>query len=104
MKSLAGLNINWERGGQAYFFGCNTANFAQNFADAQGVTAWGYNEFAYFSNREDRMVPDSDPSKPVYLIAADYGQANGVGAALRYQSGFGRVYPLSLKNPRVRRY
>jgi hypothetical protein len=101
---LANLNINWEKGAQAYIYGCNTANFAQNFSNAQGVTAWGYDKYAYFSNSENQMIPDAGGSNPVYLIAADYGDANGLGASIRYSTGYGRVYNLSLKNPRVRRY
>lgn len=101
---MSNLRINWEKGGQAWFYGCNTAKFAQDFANAQGVTAWGYDKFAYFSNSETSMIPDADSSKPVYLIAADYGEANGTGAAIRYVTGFGRVYDLKVKNPRVRKY
>jgi RHS repeat-associated protein len=99
-QELAGLKVNWSGSASASFIGCNTGiNFAQNFANAQGVTTYGYDKYAYFSSRRDKMVPDPGPRDPVYLIAADYGTANGIGAAARYTLGMGKVYSLVRRDP-----
>jgi hypothetical protein len=58
------------------------------------VTSLGYNKFAYFSASSSKMVPDLKPGGPVYLIAADYGDANGAVSQVKYLMGLGSVYPL----------
>ncbi len=48
---LGKLNIGWTLSGEANFYGCNTAvNFAQRFANAQGVRTWGFDNYSSFSN------------------------------------------------------
>ena len=42
-------------------------------------------------NRHDKMVPDQGGRRPLYLIAADYGDANGIDAAIRYRPGYSKV-------------
>lgn len=99
-RELSGLRVNWSSTATARFYGCYTSpNFARNFANAQGVPTYGYDKFAYFSNRHDKMVPDEGGGRPLYLIAADYGDANGIDAAIRYRLGIGRVYPMVRHNP-----
>ncbi|MEW6362160.1 MAG: hypothetical protein AB1477_08610 [Acidobacteriota bacterium] len=79
-SEVSNLRINWDSGGEGYFFGCNTAAFAQTFANAQNVTAYGYDRFAYFSSSPDgRVGPNS--TGPLYLIAAD-GWANSIWGGL----------------------
>jgi len=51
--------LNW--GGNipyAKFYGCNTANgeFAQNFANAQGVVTYGQTDYSNFSGRQNRYT------------------------------------------------
>ena len=69
------------------------------FADVQGVTSYGYDKYAYFSGSPTKMEPDFKPGAPVYLIAADYGKANGLDAYWRYMRGKGLVYPLVRRDP-----
>ncbi|HEX2833529.1 MAG TPA: RHS repeat-associated core domain-containing protein [Thermoanaerobaculia bacterium] len=70
------MNVNWEWWGSGRFYGCNTGvNFTQNFAKAQGVTAWGYEGFASFSSTQYNWTyPKS--SGPLYLIQTT-GWSNG---------------------------
>ena len=70
-SELATLKVNWSGSAEAKFYGCNTAqNFCQNFANAQGVSAYGYDRYAYFSsNPRKREGPNATGS--LYLIAAD---------------------------------
>lgn len=56
LKSLPALN--WNQGAIANFYGCNTTDFAGNFADAQHVKSFGTSGTAYFSSRPDRLSPD----------------------------------------------
>jgi len=55
-EGLANLHINWAKGAFAGFYGCNTAgdgydnrDFAQSFANHQGVTTEGFHGFSSFS-------------------------------------------------------
>ncbi len=95
-SELATLKVNWSGSAEAKFYGCNTAqNFCQNFANAQGVSAYGYDRYAYFSsNPRKREGPNATGS--LYLIAAD-GWENG--GYLRHITGNGRVYPMVRRNP-----
>lgn len=97
---LSRIKVNWSETATARFYGCNTGvNFAQNFANAQRVPAFGYEGYAYFSNSSTKMIPDEGRSRPLYLIQADYGRASGIGGVLRYQLGAGSVYPMVRRNP-----
>ncbi|MBX3280810.1 MAG: RHS repeat-associated core domain-containing protein, partial [Acidobacteria bacterium] len=54
-QELSDLRVNWSGSASASFYGCHTGvNFAQNFANAQGVPTYGYNEYAYFSSKRDK--------------------------------------------------
>ena len=76
------LTVNWDKSARAVFLGCHTAdNFAQDFADAQGVPTYGYTDPASFSGRPDSLsksyfmkslmgLPDSGRR---YLIPANAG-------------------------------
>jgi len=50
---LKNLSINWDRSegadSCAAFFGCQTADFAQEFANRQRVTAYGFDDYTSFS-------------------------------------------------------
>ncbi len=47
---LESLHVNWDAAAQAKFFGCNTANFAQWFANGQHVPTYGFDTFSYPSS------------------------------------------------------
>lgn len=98
-QEITNMQVNWASTAIAKFYGCNTANFAQTFANTQSVPSYGYEGFAYFSNKHNEMVPDQGGGQPLYLIHADYGRANGVLGAVRYKTGFGNVYDMVRRNP-----
>ncbi len=100
-QEVNNLKINWDSGGKAYFSGCNTANFAQTFANAQNVTAFGYDRYAYFSSSPNSRSGSSS-SGPLYLIAAD-GYSNSIWGAVKNTVGAGSVYPMVRKDPSKRR-
>ncbi|MEW5980679.1 MAG: RHS repeat-associated core domain-containing protein [Acidobacteriota bacterium] len=98
-RDLAGLRVNWSGSASCSVYGCNTSpNFAQKFANAQGVTTYGIDRYAYFSSSPGGMGPLTARG-PVYLIGADYGAASGIGGVVRYNLGFGRVYPMVRHDP-----
>ena len=97
-QELSSLRVNWSGSASAYFYGCHTGvNFAQNFANAQGVPTYGYNEYAYFSSKPDKRE-GPNATGPLYLIAAD-GWANSVWGEIRNQTGNARVFPLVRRDP-----
>jgi len=96
---LRNLRINWEPGGEGYFIGCYTANFAQNFANAQNVTAYGYEKYAYFSSDPNKRV-GPNATGPLYLFQSD-GYANGT--YMKYLRGNSERYPMVRKDPNRRR-
>jgi len=104
-KTLPKFNVNWADSGIAKFYGCNTYTFAGVWADAQNVPSYGYDKYAYFSAKKDKMEPDlpSNSRIPVYLIAADYGSHNGAISQTRYMIGAGRVYPLLRRDPKPKK-
>jgi RHS repeat-associated protein len=74
-SELSGLKVNWAAGAQARFYGCNSANFAQAFANAQRVPSYGYTKWADFSSdRFWRVGPN--PTGPLYLEPGE-GLHNG---------------------------
>jgi hypothetical protein len=93
---LSNLKVNWSGSASAVFCGCYTgANFAQNFANAQGVPAFGYDRYAYFSSSPDKRTgPNS--TGPLYLIATD-GRENGTW--LKYMRGNSEAYPMVRRDP-----
>lgn len=53
---LSNLKVNWSSNATATFYGCRTAeNFAQNFANAQGVNTFGFLGGVDFSGRPDSV-------------------------------------------------
>ncbi|MCZ2391524.1 MAG: RHS repeat-associated core domain-containing protein [Acidobacteria bacterium] len=96
---LRNLRINWESGGEGYFIGCYTANFAQNFANAQNVTTYGYEKYAYFSSDPNKRV-GPNATGPLYLFQSD-GYANGT--YWKYFRGNSERYPMVRKEPNRRR-
>jgi hypothetical protein len=55
---LANLKINWAKNGEAVLLGCNTAvNFAQTFADKQGVSTWGFTTGTSFYSESNPKLP-----------------------------------------------
>jgi hypothetical protein len=102
-KSLPTFKVNWSESAKAKFIGCNTSRFAGVWADGQSVPSYGYDKFAYFSAKPDEVVPGLTPGGPVYLIAADYGQANGAVSQVKYLTGFGSVYPLIRHDPKPKK-
>ncbi|HEY0377477.1 MAG TPA: RHS repeat-associated core domain-containing protein [Pyrinomonadaceae bacterium] len=96
-QELSNLQVNWSDSAIAKFYGCYTGKyFAQNFANAQGVPAYGYDRYAYFSSRVDKRVTSSWPVGPLYLIAAD-GSKNGT--FWKHFWGNGQVYPMVRRDP-----
>jgi RHS repeat-associated protein len=72
----AALPVNWDRDGRANFYGCNTAvNFAQDFADLQGVPTWGFDTFSSISSSPDRKtkgyVLNPWYAGPLYMVGQD---------------------------------
>ncbi len=72
---LPNLKINWSNTAIAKFYGCNTANFCQNFANAQGVSSYGFDTFSSISGK-----PNEKSKKywfnpwydgPLYLVGED---------------------------------
>jgi hypothetical protein len=56
ISEISGLHVNWSSTASALFYGCNTAaNFAQDFADAQRVPAYGYEGYASFSGSRNTV-------------------------------------------------
>jgi len=75
--------------------------FAQTFANAQNVTSYGYDRYAYFSSRPNtRTGPNA--TGPLYLVAAD-GWANSTWGAIKNVTGYASVYPMVRKDPAKRR-
>jgi RHS repeat-associated protein len=72
---LRGLNINWEKGSNAQFFGCNTAvHFTQRFANAQGTPAWGFDTSTSFSgdpNRKSKTYLLQPWNPNIYMTGRD---------------------------------
>jgi RHS repeat-associated protein len=50
--------VNWAKGASAEFFGCNTANFASEFAGAEHVNSFGTASGAYFFSNPSYLEPD----------------------------------------------
>ena len=54
---LLGLKINWNTSSsRAGFYGCNSADFAQRFANSQGVSTYGFDESVHFSGSPERRT------------------------------------------------
>ena len=73
---LKTLNIGWNLTGEAKFYGCNTAvNFAQQFANAQGVRAWGFDiqssmsSSPYYKDKGNRLNFGANPN--LYMVGRD---------------------------------
>lgn len=59
---------NWEAGASAMFYACNSGQrFAQKFANAQGVTTYGYPTSGALSSRPDRWERIGETG-PVYMV------------------------------------
>jgi RHS repeat-associated protein len=97
---LGKLSANWESGACARFYGCNTGvKFAQKFANAQGVTAMGYEGFAYFSSEAQRRSgPQS--TGPLYLIHAPGYENSGPWGVLLNSLGRATASPMVRRTPR----
>ncbi len=55
---LKSIRVNWSSDATARFFGCQTGkHFAQEFANAQHVTTYGFETYGYFSRRPDLRDP-----------------------------------------------
>jgi RHS repeat-associated protein len=98
-SEVKNLKINWASGGTAYFFGCYTADFAQTFANAQNVTAYGNEKYAYFSSDPNKRV-GPNATGPLYLFQTD-GYENGT--YMKYFRGNSENYPMKRKDPNKRR-
>lgn len=86
-RALSGIGVNWESGGCARFFGCNTGiNFTQAFANAQGVRAYGYEGSAGFSATKHYYTEPS-PAGPLYLIYTTGFANDGVSGYLTKHFG-----------------
>jgi RHS repeat-associated protein len=93
---VSNLKVNWSKSAIAKFYGCYTgANFAQNFANAQGVPAFGYDRYAYFSSSVDKRTGPNSTGR-LYLIATD-GYENGTW--LKYMMGNSEAYPMVRRDP-----
>jgi hypothetical protein len=64
MSGLLSLKINWGQNAVAGFYGCNTAratlgsaNFAQQFANRQGVVTEGFTTTTWFSSSAYKYRP-----------------------------------------------
>ncbi|MGH9879399.1 MAG: RHS repeat-associated core domain-containing protein, partial [Nitrososphaerales archaeon] len=84
---LKSLSINWDRSGGscATFSGCNTANFAQEFADVQRVPAHGFDSGTsisgtYPNKSKSYLLTDIFVDGPHYMVKRD----GGGGMVLRY--------------------
>jgi RHS repeat-associated protein len=97
-NELKELSINWESGASASFFGCRTGlNFAQDFANSQKVTSYGFEGFTYFSGSSKQRV---DPSSqgPLYMIDAPGFNNGGLWGLI--QTLFGApANPMVQKDP-----
>lgn len=85
---LASVRVNWDRGGSACFFACNSGvNFTQMYATAQGVSAYGYEASASFSStpNEWSLIRSTGP---VYLIQTSGWSNGGPWGALGKWLGF----------------
>jgi hypothetical protein len=95
---LLELKINWEPGGCARFFACRSApGFASYFAAAQGVTAFGFNSFTYFSSRADQRS-SVGAGGPVYMIQSTGGKRDGLVGAIKGRAG-APAEPMSRRDP-----
>jgi hypothetical protein len=95
----AGLGINWEAGGCARFYACKTApRFASRFAATQGVPAYGFNSYTYFSASPDRRTP-VQATGPVYMIQAQGRARGGYWAGVRANLGSPPAEPMSRRDP-----
>jgi RHS repeat-associated protein len=72
---LESLHINWDASGQAKFFGCYTADFAQWFANSQRVPTYGFPGYSGFSS---------------FPNFRDYGYVFGLGSGLYMTTRDGR--------------
>jgi hypothetical protein len=76
-EQLPKLWFNWSQTAEAKFLGCNTAvNFAQNFANAQRVPAWGFDTFSSISSSPDKKTKGywfKGPfyKGPLYMVGND---------------------------------
>jgi hypothetical protein len=73
---IKGLNIGWNLTGEAKFFGCNTAvNFAQSFANAQGVRTWGFDTYSSFSSspyyKDKGYLLNFGNNYDIYMVGRD---------------------------------
>lgn len=94
-SELSNLKVNWSNTATARFYGCYTGqNFAQNFANAQRVPAFGYDRYAYFSTSPNKRT--SNDTGRLYLIATD-GYENGTW--IKYMRGNSESYPMVRRNP-----
>jgi hypothetical protein len=100
---LKALSIDWEWWGNAKFFGCNTGlGFNQRFADAQGVTAYGFTSFASFSGSSFRWsIPWG--SGPLYMVQSRSSLTTGgyAGAAAKWLGLDREVDPMEPADPRT---
>jgi RHS repeat-associated protein len=97
-SELNELPVNWESGASASFFGCRTAlSVAQDFANSQKVTSYGFEGFTYFSASPKQRV---DPSSqgPLYMIDAPGFNNGGLWGLI--QTLFGApANPMVQKDP-----
>ena len=85
---LLSLAITWESPSSiAGFYGCNTAEFAQMFADAQRVSTYGFDDGTTFSSRPDTK---------------NYGYVGGRASELYMLTQRGHLPPIRL-DPTTRR-
>jgi hypothetical protein len=90
MQKWSEVGFNWEKGGYAKFYGCNTGrkpskqidSFSQRFANVQKIKTFGQVASAVFSKTKDDYKR-IDPSKgPVHMIS--------VGGPIK--RGFARIF------------
>jgi RHS repeat-associated protein len=76
-SQLSKIAVNWGSGATASFFGCNTATggFTQAWANAQGVTTYGFDNTTYFSSNPG-VFQSIGETGPVYMINAPAGSSN----------------------------
>jgi RHS repeat-associated protein len=101
-SDLQSMNVNWEWWGAAKFFGCNTGlGFTQRFANAQGVTAYGFSSFAGFSGNPVHWSPPF-PNGPMYMVQSNSNYTTGgtIGALKRYSGIDTSITPMHQADPK----
>lgn len=99
IEQWGSVDFNWEPGAQAYFFGCNTGkatwadNFAQKFADRQGVETFGQPARTSFSGNRNATTYGYLFSGRTYLQTQEQ-------SFLRKLFGAGLVAPMTHFYPR----